>query len=317
MSLDVPVVFLIFNRPAMTQRVFERIAQARPSTLLVVADGPSDKRPEDHKQVALTRSIIDKIDWPCELLTNYSDKNLGCKNRVSSGLDWAFEMVEEAIVLEDDCLPDPSFFGYCRDLLERYRDDDRIVSISGNNFQTDRHWTPYSYFFSRYFQCWGWASWRRAWKHFDLAMPTWPEFRKNRGLQYVTDSQEEERYWQNIFEKEYRGLIDTWDFATMYAFWSQNGLCILPEENLISNIGFGDGATHTIQKDSPQADGPTGEMGKLIHPPYTIRHKEADRFIFNHWFSPVKRKRTWDSFVRKYAHSINKRLPKKLLRPAA
>jgi hypothetical protein len=160
--VNTPIAFFIFNRPDTTARVFEAIRQAQPSKLLVVADGPRSTRPGEAEKCAATRAIIDQVDWECEVLTNYSDVNLGCRHRVSSGLDWVFEQVEEAIILEDDCLPHPTFFRFCEELLEWYRHDHRIVAISGDNFQNGHQSGEFSYYFSRYVHIWGWATWRRG-----------------------------------------------------------------------------------------------------------------------------------------------------------
>lgn len=286
MPLKTPVVFLIFNRPELTARVFERIAAARPEKLLVVADGPRVDRLGEKEKVAAARAIIDRVDWPCEVATNYSAENLGCKRRVSSGLSWAFEQVEEAIILEDDCVPDPTFFLYCEQLLARYRHDERIMAISGNNFQTGRRWGPDSYFFSKYFHCWGWASWRRVWKLYDVSMPTWPEFLAVGGLSQACDSLAEEDYWYRILDREYRGLIDSWAYAFMYLCLRQRGLAVLPNENLISNIGFDADATHTANCLLRLANYPTAALGELQHPDKIARRVEADRFIYGNFYDP-------------------------------
>src|SRR5665648_587346 len=167
-QLKTPVAFIIFNRPETTRRVFAEIAKARPTKLLVIADGPRATHPDDAEKCAVVRAIIDGVDWDCEVLKNYSDVNLGCKRRVSSGLDWVFDTVEEAIILEDDCLPHPTFFRFCEEMLAKYRDDKRIAMISGDNFQFGKKRTEYSYYFSRYTHIWGWASWRRAWDNYCL-----------------------------------------------------------------------------------------------------------------------------------------------------
>src|SRR6185369_14461868 len=166
-ALTTPVAFIIFNRPDTTEKVFAEIARARPPKLLVIADGPRAGRAGEADRCAATRAIIDRVDWDCKVLTNYSDVNLGCKNRVASGIDWVFEQVPEAIILEDDCLPDPTFFRFCEELLIRYREDERISQICGANFQFGRKRSNDSYYFSRYNHIWGWASWRRAWQHYD------------------------------------------------------------------------------------------------------------------------------------------------------
>ncbi|MEW6491011.1 MAG: glycosyltransferase family 2 protein, partial [Cyanobacteriota bacterium] len=164
--MKTPVVFIIFNRPDTTQKVFEAIRQAHPPLLFVIADGPRPNKPGEDQKCAATRAIIDQVDWDCEVLTNYSEINLGCERRVSSGLNWVFDTVEEAIILEDDCLPHPTFFSFCEELLDYYRNDQRVMVITGQNVQFGRKRTDYTYYFSRYNHCWGWASWRRAWRSY-------------------------------------------------------------------------------------------------------------------------------------------------------
>jgi hypothetical protein len=275
------VAFLIFNRPELTARVFAEIARARPERLLVVADGPRAEFPGEAEKVAAARAIVERVDWPCEVLKNYADTNLGCKRRVSSGLDWVFAQVEDALVLEDDCLPHPSFFPFCRELLERYRHDSRIMHISGDNFQDGIRRTPYSYYFSKYIHIWGWASWRRAWQHYDVNLSTWPALKKNVFQNFAWDSTSEKSFWFDIFERMQAGKIDTWDYAVNYAFWCQSGLSILPECNLVSNIGFTATASHTgIQ--SSLANRPVKDIGSLIHPPYITRNVCADAYTYEH-----------------------------------
>ncbi|OUC08639.1 hemolytic protein HlpA-like protein, partial [Litorilinea aerophila] len=165
--MQTPVIFLIFNRPDTTAQVFAEIAKARPRRLLVVADGPRPHRPDDVEKCSATRAVIERVDWPCEVSCDFAEENLGGRRRISSGLTWAFSQVEAAIVLEDDCLPHPTFFPFCEELLNRYCHDERIMAITGDNFQFGRSRTKYSYYFSRYFHSWGWATWRRAWQHYD------------------------------------------------------------------------------------------------------------------------------------------------------
>lgn len=276
MSLSTPVVFLIFNRPDLTEIVFKAISQARPKKLLIIADGP--RFSEEVGKCEEARSIIDKVDWDCELLTNLSDINLGCKKRVSSGLDWAFGLVEEAIILEDDCLPTLSFFNFCQTLLEYYRFDERIMHISGDNFQFGESRTPYSYYFSKYAHCWGWASWRRAWKYYDKDMKTWPRLKELKILDTIYDDPYEQRYWTDIFDRTHEGNIDTWAYQWIFACWIQSGLSILPNLNLVSNIGFHGDATHT-KGSSRFANMPTEAMKvPLRYPEFVIRDAKADHF---------------------------------------
>lgn len=245
-QLTTPVAFIIFNRPDTTERVFAEIARARPPKLLVVGDGPRANRPGEAEKVAACRAIADRVDWPCEVLTNYSETNLGCKVRVSSGLDWVFEQVPEAIVLEDDCLPHPTFFRFCQELLERYRDDERIGMISGDNYLFGGVEINSSYYFTKYSNIWGWASWSRAWKDYDVTLSSWPDFVQFQGFKNFNMTKAEAEFWSEAFDKTFRGEIDTWDYQWVYTNFINNRIAINPSVNLISNIGFGDGATHTI-----------------------------------------------------------------------
>lgn len=282
MPCSTPVVFLIFRRPDLTAQVFEQIRAAKPSKLLVVADGP--RNAEEAHLCQQARKVTEQIDWDCEVLRNYSDVNLGCRDRISSGLTWAFEQVEEAIILEDDCLPHPSFFFYCDTLLNHYRQDERVMVISGNNFQDGQQRTPYSYYFSKYNHCWGWATWRRAWKYWEFNPEKWKEFRDAGLMKFICDTSYEENYWTAIFNTLFlEGKPNTWDYAWTFACWSQGGLTALPHVNLVSNIGFGDAATHTQGK-TKFANIATEDMGQIYHPPFIIRHKEADMYNFDYVF---------------------------------
>lgn len=283
MSLSTPVAFIIFNRPDTTERVFEAIRQAKPLKLLVVADGPRIDRSDEVEKCTATRAVIDRVDWECEVITNYSDINLGCKRRVSSGIDWVFSQVEEAIILEDDCLPAPSFFQFCQTMLERYRYDDRISMIGGSNYQQKHSRTSDSYFFTKYAHIWGWATWRRAWKDYDVQMNTWPECKQRDLLQAAFHDRYEQKIWVDAFDKVHAGKIDTWDYQWLYTCFSQSRLSIEPDLNLVSNIGFGAEATHTFG-DSPWANLPTQDIWEIQHPPIVTRNVEADLYTFNHHY---------------------------------
>ncbi len=276
-QLKTSVVFIIFNRPETTKRVFTEIAKAKPPKLLVIADGPRADHPDDVEKCAAVRAIIDGVDWDCEVLTNYSDVNLGCKLRVSSGLDWVFDTVEEAIILEDDCLPHPTFFQFCEEMLERYWDDGRVMHIGGNNFLCTRKNLEYSYYFSMYSHIWGWATWRRAWKYYDIEMKLWPTIRDNEWMQSIFDDKQYANHRKKIWDNTYNGKIDTWDYQWLFAVLTQNGVSILPKMNLISNIGFGKYATHTQKDGKLRADLQTsGVEFPLIHPLFMVRDAIAD-----------------------------------------
>jgi hypothetical protein len=245
-QLTTPVAFIIFNRPDTTERVFAEIARARPPKLLVVGDGPRANRPGEAEKVAACRAIIDRVDWPCEVLINYSEANLGCKVRVSSGLDWVFEHVSEAIILEDDCLPHPTFFRFCQELLERYRDDERIGMISGDNFQLGHSINDDSYYFSNINHIWGWASWRNRWQSdYDVDLKLWPKIREEKRFRDWFGSKSEQDNFAEIIENVYQGKVDTWDYQWHFASRIKGRIAVMPNVNSISNIGFGIEATHT------------------------------------------------------------------------
>lgn len=272
-----PVLFIIFNRPDLTQRVFERIRQAQPAQLFIAADGPRPDVPTDEELCAQARQVVEQDDWKCEVHTLFRDTNLGCKQAVSSAIDWFFEHVEAGIILEDDCLPSISFFQFCSSLLDKYRDDERIMMISGNNYLHESCKSQYSYYFSRYTHIWGWATWKRAWRFFDAKMVLWPEIRDNGWLENIYDSLNEAAHRKKAFEGVFSGVIDSWGYAWSFACLIQNGLVIRPQKNLVSNIGFGPDSTHTKQHNF-RANYPRHKMTfPLKHPPYTMRNHRLDQ----------------------------------------
>ncbi|MBE9178847.1 glycosyltransferase family 2 protein [Oculatella sp. LEGE 06141] len=282
-----PIVLLMFNRPDTTQRVFDVIRSMQPQQLFVIADGPRSDRPHEAEKCANARAVVEQVDWDCQVFKNYSDLNLGCAKRVASGLDWVFAQVETAIILEDDCVPHPSFFQFCQELLDRYADDERIMAISGQNIQFGQKHTPYSYYFSRYCHCWGWASWRRAWKHFDFEMKLWPAMSENHYLNDILIDPRAVKYWTKIFQATHDGHINSWAYRWMFACWVNSGLTALPNVNLISNIGFGVEASHTkaTSKQSLYANIPTEAVQfPLQHPPFIVRQVKADQFSQNTLF---------------------------------
>jgi hypothetical protein len=207
---------------------------------------------------------------------------MGLQQRMASGLDWVFEQVDRAIILEDDCVPDSSFFPFCADVLDRYADDTQVMTVAGSNRQPVRR-TPYSYYFSHHMHCWGWATWRRAWQHFDLQMTAWPELRRTQWLTYLFDDARAERYWLDLFDRLYAGEIDSWAYVWQLCIWMRHGLNVLPNGNLVSNIGFGAHATNTVNAQSEQATYPVEPVTfPLAHPPCITRHAPADRYRQHH-----------------------------------
>lgn len=284
-KLETPVIFVIFNRPDTTSVVFEKIAKARPPVLLVVADAPRVGRHGEADLCYRAREIISRVDWPCRVHTNYADVNLGCRRRIISGLDWAFDLVDEAIILEDDCVPTPGFFRFCEELLHRYRDDHSIAQIGGVNFQNGICRNDYSYYFSRHGHIWGWATWRRAWRLRDGSLEQWRSRLDGKWLKQVLPNWRERMFWGTVFDGVASGKIDAWSYEWILTTWLNGMLSIVPSSNLVSNIGFGPEATHT-KTIGPQANMPTEEIEfPLEHPPTIERHQAADDFTDRTIFS--------------------------------
>lgn len=285
---DSPIAFVTFNRPDSAVRSFERIREARPSKLFLVSDGPRPDRPGEAELVQQTRAVGQQVDWPCDVHPIYSEENLGCAKRISSAISEAFTQVDRLVVIEDDCVAHRDFFPYCDDLLERYADDQRIMAVSGNNFQRGHFRTHASYYFSAYPHCWGWATWRDAWEKFDLGISHWPAFRDNGFLGGICTSPQELEYWTEIFDRCHAGSIDSWAFPWTLCCWMNHGLTALPHVNLVRNIGFGQDATHT-RKHSEDSTMPTESLGPMVHPKYVARHFEADQYTDTFQFSGVNR----------------------------
>ncbi len=266
------------------------IRDQRPRQVFVVADGPRAHRPDDVERCAAVRAVVEQMDWPCDVRRNYADTNLGLKRRVSSGLDWVFRQVDRAIILEDDCLAQPEFFSFCDDLLERYADDERVWVITGNNFQGGRKRGDAAYYFSKYNHCWGWATWRRAWKHYQGHIPFWPEWRVSHRWREVSTDQVERKYWENIFDWVIRGEVNSWAYPWTATVWYHGGLTATPNANLVTNIGFGPDASHT-KAPVPQEGVPLEFLGELRHPVHVVQERAADRFTFYHHFQRGDAKR--------------------------
>ena len=279
-----PVLLLLFNRPHQTAQVFAAIRAARPARLYVAADGPRPDHPDEAERCAQARKIATAVDWPCEVHTLFRDDNLGCKRAVSGALDWFFGKEEAGMVLEDDCLPHPDFFRFCDMLLVRYAEDERVSVITGDNFQRGRRRGDASYYFSRYNHVWGWASWRRAWRLYDGELSFWPDWKDSAAWRERTPDAVERRYWEGIFDRVARGEIETaWDYPWTASLWYRGGLTATPNVNLVTNIGFGEDATHTRGAARGHVV-PCGTFGPLTHPSVIEQHIEADAFIFRNHF---------------------------------
>lgn len=276
-GLDTPVALILFNREESAVRVMERIAKVRPRQIFLIADGPRSDRPGEAHVCARTRAAVEAlIQWDCEVHKCYADENLGCGHRPASGISWVFEHVESAIILEDDCIPDLSFFAYCQEALERYRDDERVMHVSGCTYRAQAWDTEDSFFFSRFPACWGWATWRRAWKLYDLHCNDWPELRGTGFLSDIVHDPEVAAFWAKQFDEATRAGDDLhyWDYQWAFACWANSGLAVCPKWNLISNVGIGEDATHT-KGGLDTMFLPTFEMPLPMRHPKTVLH-DAD-----------------------------------------
>lgn len=280
-----PVALFIFNRPAITRQIVDILQIVDISTLFVIADGPRSDNHEDEELCRRTREIVDSASWDCTVHRLYRDVNVGCGHSPAQGLDWVFSQVDRCIILEDDCIPHPSFFKYCSELLELYYTDPRIMMISGDNYLLGRHSISDSYLFSVNTQTHGWATWRRAWKKYDFYMKDWPQLRSLSWLAQLLGNRRYAKSWLKNFdfafhEANHNSKCTFWDYQWIYACWKSNGLTIIPAVNLISNVGYGQAATHTLEDDHPLAALAYEEISfPLRHPTAIIRDYKADDIL--------------------------------------
>ncbi len=282
--MDVPILIIAWRRPNTLKEVIDALRPVAPSILFVACDGPNHSRIGEAEKVAATRRVIEtKIDWPCQIERLYSESNQGCKLGVSRAISWFFDHVSEGIILEDDCVPHPDFFPYCTTLLDRYRNDSRVWCISGSNFQNGQWRGDGSYYFSRYNHCWGWASWRRCWQHYDHELRLLDRLLQSDLLKTVFDDSTEQEYWCKIWNRLCMdGEPDTWDYQWTFTCFINGGLTTIPNRNLVRNIGFGTDATHTL---TPSLTTDTFALNTIKHPEFILRDYTADRYTCERVFS--------------------------------
>lgn len=284
-TLNTPILMVIFNRPETTRLVFEEIRKVRPARLYVAADGPRSHVPTDRERSDKAKEIINAVDWPCEIKTLFREENLGCGKGVSSAITWFFQHEEKGIILEDDCLPSQSFFWYCEELLDRYRDDNRVMHIGGNNFQAGwKNEKDHSYYFSRNGHIWGWATWRRAWNLYDFEISLYEKVRSLGFFDKFFLNRWEKMYRLRFFDKAIanRGSVTYWAYQWDFCRFIHSGLSIVPVVNLVKNIGFGHDSTHTKNSKSTDAELPLEDLVfPLQHPPYVIRDLKSDSRYFS------------------------------------
>lgn len=287
-QLDAPVLLVIFNRPETSDLCFEAIRKVRPKKLYIAADGPRENRSDDVERCKKAREIIYKVDWPCEVKTLLRDRNLGCRAATVGGINWMLENEEGGIIFDDDCIADPTFFYFCQELLEKYKDDERIMHICGTNFQQEnsKFNIKESYYFSKISQNWGWATWKRSWcKFYEPQMETWPKTKKDTLFKKWLGNGMFGDYWMYVFERRYNQEITDWDISWTYSCMKHRGLCIVPKYNLVTNIGSGNMGTHGIKSDR-LANTPAKKMPfPLIHPQIFKPNTEADAYIQTHVYA--------------------------------
>ena len=277
-----PVLFLIFNRPDTTRIVFEQIRKRKPEKLFIAADGPRTKHPPDKLLCARCIEIVSAVDWECEVKTLIRTQNMGCGAAPASAITWFFQQVTEGIILEDDCVPNDSFFDYAASLLQFYRENPEIMMICGTSYQP-HPLNDDSFYFSRYPHVWGWATWRRAWERYNFDLSGESEAERAAVISKTFPNAREQKLWRDNMRMIINGL-DAWDYQLMYWMWKNDAMCIVPWRNMISNIGFGKHATHTSDSGSAQSAMPQYDI-KEIHFPQTIAlNPDADRYERSHIF---------------------------------
>jgi len=297
MNFKTPILFLVFNRLDTALKVFAEIKKQKPQYLYIAADGPrKGKIGEDNLCAEVRDSVLNQIDWDCELKTLFREENLGCGVAVSSAITWFFEHVEEGIILEDDCLPHTDFFCYCSDLLKRYKNENNISIISGCNFQNGILRGEGSFYFSSYTHIWGWATWRRTWEKYSFTLGGINRDKLDEQLKSFFCRKSERDYWLNIYDSMILKKIDTWDYQLVLCMFFYEKLSIIPNINLISNIGFGENSTHTVDANSPFASNKISEIYPIVYPHIIKRDKKADKYYY--------RKNIYQSFFIRMKYSI-------------
>jgi hypothetical protein len=275
--LHTPILLLVFNRPEQALLIFGQIRLQQPERLFIAADGPRADRPGEAALCETTRTkILNGIDWPCKVETLFRTDNLGCGKAVSGAIDWFFNHVEEGIILEDDCLPDPTFFSFCAAMLEKYRKNKNVMHVNGGNYQGGIQRGDASYYFSRHAHVWGWASWRRAWQHYDFSLQRYKDV-STEGLNTFLKSE---------LQAIYKARIDTWDIQWFMSVWFNKGLVVTPNTSLVKNIGFDKNATHTQSAPPWFNQLQYGKITDITHPESINIDEAADWYSLKILFSP-------------------------------
>ncbi len=286
--INTPVLFLTYKRFETSEKVFNSIKKAQPRKLYFVSNAPKTFDEEEITKVSKVRSLIHQIDWKCEVVTLFREVYLDVQESISNSIDWFFTQEEMGIILEDDCVPSQSFYEFCEEMLKYYKYDERVYSVGGCCFLEDPIHSENEYMFSNHTYIWGWATWRRAWLQYDLHMTEWPEYKKSKEFKSLFTNYLVRYYWSDLFDKVYLKELKTWDYQWLYSIWKNKGYSIIPNRNLVTNIGFGIDSNFTHDQSSIEAN----IKSKEILPPFTYQS--------NTNFNVEEQK-----FVEKYVYKIN------------
>jgi hypothetical protein len=286
--MQTPVLLIIFNRFDTTKQVLASLRLSGVKDLFIYSDGPRVEKTGEINLLKLVQAeTLNEIDWPCNVITNFREQNEGPRLAIGHAVTWFFEHVEEGIILEHDCVPAPSFYPFCETLLAHYRNDTRIMHISGDNFQFGKWRGDGSYYFSNLNHIWGFATWRRAWKHYDVSMGKFEVFKKYNRIKDIFQSKREQDIWMDILTKTHLQELQTWDYQWTFSIWINHGISILPNQNLVSNVGFDDQALNTTDPNHKLAKMQTFDIEELVHPSLIIIDHEADYYSTNEVFNPT------------------------------
>jgi hypothetical protein len=298
MISQIPILLLVYNRPKHTLALINKLREIKPKSIYINLDGPKENK-QDFINCQKVKKIISRIDWKCKLKFNYGIGNQGCRKSVSKGINWFFEKEKRGIILEDDCIPNLDFFNFCGSLLKKHKNENKILAISGSNFQKMKI-GKYYYYFSKYPHCWGWATWRRAWRLYDANLTFWPKWKKSLHWKLLHKTSHEKRYWENKFEKVYQNKIDSWAYVWTASVWKNKGITAIPNVNLIDNIGFDESATHTFEFKKFQINNSKyqnfNDKSKILHPKSININNKADNYVFNNHFNGIYNFWPWRFF---------------------
>ena len=284
MQFDIPIVYFIFNRPDCTKKSFSIIRNQKPKKLFIISDGPRVQNFNDKEKCKECLEIVNQIDWPCDVKTNYSNINLGMKERNITGLNWAFSFEEELLILEDDNLPVDEFFKFVEKVAPIYRNNEKIFQITGVNWQDGIIRGDSSYYFSKYNNLWGWVTWKRNWKKYDVKISEWPNYKKSENWKKKNPNDIERYYWEKLFDEYYSNEINSWAYAWLFSAFYNDSLTVTPNVNLVKNVGLHGDGTHEF-KNKNSLTKPYGQIKfPLVHPKNIEENSEADEYTFNNIF---------------------------------